>query len=158
SQLVRGVEWESVCVLGAPGEVGAGFEQQLSRAPLTSGACVPKSLRNLVARRLFREQLVQTFEQAERARRPELVDPRASPDEQPRDVPAFVPHRVFDWCADRTVRRVDIGAAIDQDTRNFQVVVARGPMQWRFFGGPPRIRIGAGREQYARDFGTVREV
>jgi hypothetical protein len=58
---------------------------------------------------------------------------RAPLDQQPRDVPAAVADGVVQRAAagDRGARRLDVGAAIDQDGRDLDVVAARGPVQRR---------------------------
>jgi hypothetical protein len=113
----RRVEDGAGRILGREVEVGTAINQEFRTSALPARARVPKRLvdESLRGRGLRVQQCGEGVGVAEGGRVPQLLHPRPTGDEQPRDVPTAVSDRVVQRAADRAVLSLDIGAGVDQD-------------------------------------------
>jgi hypothetical protein len=96
-----------------------------------------------------------------------LVDAGTPGNQQAGDVPATVANGVVERSADRTIRRLDIGSALDQGFGHIGVVAARRVMQRRLItrtgglgtaAGRQGVGVGASVDQQPDDLRPVWEV
>src|SRR5947209_5271477 len=106
---------------------------------------MPEGLCHVFRWRVVTEELLEAVEQAHGGGVPRLFDAGAASDEEPGYLPAAIPDRVSERAADRAVRRVDVGAGVDERGRDMGVVAAGRPMQGRLVAGSrPGVGVGAG--------------
>ncbi len=73
---------------------------------------------------------------------PELVHTRTTGHEQAGNVPAGVSDGVIEWRADRTIRDLQVGAAVDEHNGHFHVIRAGRPVKGRLGSDTAGVVIG----------------
>ena len=92
---------------------------------------------------------------------PEFIYLGTSLHEEASDMPARIADGIVERGADRSVRCLHVGAAIDQCAGHVDIVAARSPVQGRL--GPrlvriSRVRVRTSFDEHPHDLGTVWKV
>lgn len=154
-----GIQRGALRVVRHPAHIRTGPTKYFRSTTLPGTARVPERLGHLLRPGLARvEQLLKAVEHAECGGMPQLVDLRAAPRQEIRDVPAAVADGVIQRRTDRPVGRFDVRASLDQGNGNIDVITARRPVQRALVARIAGIGIGPGSHQQPHDLGPVGKV
>src|SRR5580704_17823668 len=102
----------------------------------------------------IRNQLLQTGKHSEGGGMPQGVDPCAALDQEPGNVPTGVADGVVKRGADRSARRLQLRATVDERDCDFYVISALCPVQGSLGAVAPGVKVRVGpRVEKQRDRG-----